>query len=217
LNDDELKLLDHDKVSREYLPGEVIYHAGDSCKGIHCVESGLIGTRKLGPSGEEILLRLNEPGDTMGYHSFLAGTDHKNSTEALDTSVICFIDAPTVRNLLEHNPSLGLRFLKHATKDLNVAEDKILEIATLPIRSRFAHLLLVFKARYGTINNSGEMTIELPMSRKDLAALLGIQPESMSRQIRKFQDEDIARFTGRQVFVPHIENLLNELEVPEGL
>ncbi len=217
LSDDEMKLLNEGKMSRKHPSGEAIYHDGDPCTGIHCVESGLIGVRKLDASGGEILLRLNEPGDTMGYHAFLAGTDHNNYAEALDSSVVCFIDAPTVRTLLDHNPSLGLRFLRHAAEDLDAAEDKVLEISTQSVRARFAQLLLVFKDRYGSVNDSGEMTLDLPMTRRDLAAMLAIRPESMSRTIRDFQEKDIARFAKRQVFVPHIDNLLNELEMPDGL
>ncbi len=212
LSDGELKLLDAGKESRTYQPGEVIYREGDPCNGVHCVESGLISIRKLSAAGDQILLHLNEPGDTMGYHVFLAGTDHHNSAEVLSPSVVCFINAPTVRNLLEQNPSLGLRFLRHAAKDLDAAEDKVLEIATQSVRARFAHLLLVFKDRYGSVSPTGEVTIDLPMTRKNLAAMLGIQPEPISRVVHAFQKEDVARFSKRQVCVPHIDNLLNELD-----
>ena len=217
LSDDELKLLDEGKMSREYPPGEVIFREGDPCTGIHCVEGGLIGIRKLDASGNEILLRLNQAGDTMGYHAFLAETDHQNSAEALDSSVVCFIDAPTVRTLLEQNPSLGLRFLKHAAEDLKAADDKLLETVSQPVRARFANLLLVFKDRYGDVNEKGEMTLKLPMSRGDLAAMIGAQPETISRIIRVFQEDGVARFTQREVYVPHIDKLLRELEFPEGM
>ena len=80
LTDDELALLDQGKISRQYLPGDVIFHEGDECHGVHCIESGLIGIRKMDAAGNEILLRLSHPGDTMGYRSFLAGNDHNNSS-----------------------------------------------------------------------------------------------------------------------------------------
>ena len=61
------------------------------------------------------------------------------------------------------------------------------------------------------------MTLKLPMSRGDLAAMLGIRPESISRTIRVFQEEGVAHFTQREVYVPHIDKLLSELEFPEGM
>lgn len=217
LTDEELKLVNHGKSCREYLPGETVFHEGDSCAGLHCIESGLIGIRKMNAGGSEVLLRLCHPGDTMGYRSYLAGDDHNNSAEALEPTVLCFIDGATVRDLLKMNPSLGLRFLRHAAQDLNAAEEKILQSSTLPVRARFAHLLLVLKDRYGVTGDNGEMNLELPLSRQDMAAMIGIRPESMSRTIRSFEKNNVAHFSGRRVFVPDLEGLLDQLEIPEGL
>lgn len=217
LTDEELTLVDKGKVSRDYLPGEVIFHEADPCQGVHCVESGLVGVRKMNANGQEILLRLGYPGDTLGYRSLLAGDDHNNSAEALEPSVVCFIDAATVRTLLTKNPTLGLRFLHHAATDLGAAEDKVLQSTTLPVRARFAHLLLVLKDRYGVVGKDGALELDLPLSRQDMAAMIGIRPESMSRTIRSLEDDDIARFTGRRVRVRNIDDLIDELELAEGL
>ena len=67
LTEEELALVNQGKVCRQYLPGDVIFHEGDECHGIHCIESGLVGIRKLDAGGKEILLRLSHPGDTLGY------------------------------------------------------------------------------------------------------------------------------------------------------
>ncbi len=217
LTEEELRLVDKAKVSRDYLPGEVIFHEADACQGIHCIESGLVGVRKMNANGQEILLRLGYPGDTLGYRSMLAGDDHNNSAEALEPSVVCFIDAGTVRTLLSKNPTLGLRFLTHAAKDLATAEDKVLQSTTLPVRARFAHLLLVLKDRYGVVGKDGAMELDLPLSRQDMAAMIGIRPESMSRTIRSLEQDDIARFSGRRVSIPNIDDLIEELDLAEGL
>ncbi len=212
LTDDELALLDQGKISRQYLPGDVIFHEGDECHGIHCIESGLVGIRKMDAGGNEVLLRLSHPGDTMGYRSFLAGNDHNNSAEALEPSIICSVSGTTVSSLLEKNPTLGLRFLKHAARDLDDAEEKVLQSTVSPVRARFAHLLLVLKDRYGVVGEDGALDLELPLSRQDMAAMIGIRPESMSRTIRSFEEDDIAHFSGRRVHVARIEDLIRELD-----
>jgi CRP/FNR family transcriptional regulator len=217
LTEEELKLVDKAKVSRDYLPGEVVFHEGDACRGIHCIENGLIGSRKMNAAGQEILLRLSHPGDTLGYRSLLAGDDHNNSAEAMEPSTVCFIDGGTVKKMLTANPGLGLRFLNHAAVDLRAAEEKALQSATLPVRARFAHLLLVLKDRYGGGGEDGAMVLELPLSRQDMAAMIGIRPESMSRTIRSFEDDEIARFSGRRVHVRNIDDLIEEMEMAEGL
>lgn len=212
LSGDDLALVDGGKVCREFLPGEIIYREGDECRGVHCIESGLVGMRKSDSGGNEVLLRLNYSGDTMGYRSFLGGTQHNNGAEALEPSIICFIEAATVRELLSHNPALGVRFLGHATDDLDATEDKVLQNTTMPVRARFAHLLLVLKDRYGEVDDNGVLNLELPLSRRDMAAMIGIRPESMSRAISAMQKDNVARFSGRRVHIPDMTALIDELD-----
>jgi CRP-like cAMP-binding protein len=215
LNDDELRLLDKAKVVREYRPGEVIYHQGDPCRGIHCFEAGLVGIRKIDADGNSILLGLAYPGDTLGYRSFLVGEDHGASAEALKPSTICFVNSATVRTLLKHNPALGLQFLQTVARDLGAAEERILQSVTLSVRARFAHLLLVLKDRYATSGKDGTFELELPLARQDLAAMIGIRPETMSRAIKQLEEDGIAYFSGRSVQVPDVKRLLREIE-PES-
>lgn len=212
LNEDELKRLDQGRVTKEYLPGEVIFHEGDSCRGVYCIETGLIGVRKTDSEGNSVLLYLVGPGDVLGYRALLADEDYRASAEALEPTRICQIDTATVRTLLEKSPALGLRYLKRVSTSLGNAEEKILHNATLSVRARFAHLLLVLLDKYGERKEVGAIDFELPLSRHDLAAMIGTTPESMSRTIRKMETDGVARFTGRTVHIPDIESLVQEFE-----
>lgn len=212
LEEKELNLINNGKISKKYLPGETIFFEGDSSDGIYCIESGLVGVRKSDADGNSVLLFLATPGDTVGYRSLLANEDHKSSAEVLEPSTICFVDQTTVRELLLHNPSLGLRFLRRASKDLGDADERILHNVSLSVRARFAHLLLVLIDRHGSKSDDGSSNLTLPLSRQDLAAMIGTSPESMSRTIKKLEDDGIAQFSGRTVHVPVIDTLLDEIE-----
>ena len=194
------------------MPGETIFFEGDTGQGIYCIESGLVGVRKFDAEGNFVLLFFANSGDTVGYRSLLAGEDHKSSAETLEPSTIFFVDQKTVRESLSHNPALGLRFLRRASKDLGDADERILRNVTLSVRAQFIHLLLVFVDRHGTKSDDGFLNLNLPLSRQDLAAMIGTSPESMSRTIRKLEDDGIARFSGRTVHVLKVNILLNENE-----
>ena len=212
LSCEELEQIEAAKNARAHLPGEVLFHEGDANRGVYCLQSGLVGVRKTDIDGNSILLRLAYPGETLGYRSFLAGEDHADSAEVLKASVVCFIDRAPIRRILEVKPALGLRFLRRAARDLGSADERILQSVTLSVRARFAHLLLVLKDRYGMASEGGEIRLELPLSRQDLAAMIGTRPETMSRTIRQMEADGIARFSGRSVVVPTLDGLLDELE-----
>ncbi len=212
LGTDEMERLDRAKTCRRFDPGEIVFHEGDPCNSVFCVMDGLVAIRKTDAEGNSVLLaRMATAGDTLGYRPFLAQEVHRGTAEVLKTSTICTIDGKAVRELLLHNPSLGLQFLEQAAKDLGEAEEHYFQTVTLSVRARFAHLLLVLKEQYGKTAADGGLAIELPLSRGDLAAMIGARPESMSRTIRKMEEDGIARFVGRTVHVPKIAGLLNEL------
>jgi CRP/FNR family transcriptional regulator len=163
-----------------------------------------------------VLVRLRHPGETMGYRDFFSGAVFTTSAEALAPTKVCFIRDAAVRSLLERNPSLGLRFLEQVSHDLQSAEDTILQTASLATRARLAHLLLTLKDRHGTVGDDGDLQIALPLSRQDIADLLGTRPETIARVINALEKDGVAVFSGRMVIVPDLDALLDEIEPAEG-
>jgi CRP/FNR family transcriptional regulator len=205
------------KVTRTFRTGEPIFRAGDSSDGVHCVGAGLVCTRKRDTTGTSIPLRLRYPGDTLGFRSFLSGTDHETTAEALEPSRTCFIGGDTIRDLLNRNLDLCLSFLRRLASDLDSAEERLLQRKTLSARARLAQLLLVLFGSHGTVTANGGVQLKLPFTRRDMAAAIGVNVKSMSRIIRSFQDESIARFSGRTVQVPDFEKLVAELGPHAGV
>jgi len=196
---------------REYGSGEVIFAQGDANAGVHCVSGGIVGIRRLDPNGNSVLLGLAYPGDTIGYRSFLTGGEHRTSAEALGPSVVCHVDRTTVAALLEVAPSLGLQFLRRSIGELELAHDTMFRQATLSNRHQLVHLLLVLVRRHGRPLDNGAQAIELPVSRRDLASMIGTRHETVSRIIGRLETDGVAYFSGRQVTIPSVETLAAEI------
>jgi CRP/FNR family transcriptional regulator len=211
VNDDDREILDQAKTCNVYDPGQAVFYEGNACLGIHCVESGTVKLRKSGPNGDEVVVGLAEPGDVMGYLAYFSDGGYTATAEAVTPCRICFVDRAAVKSLLQRNPALGLAFLKRIAGDVERSENDRVRALSLPLRARAAHLLLVLKDRSATADDEGRLTIELPLTRRDLAAMLGTRPESLSRLIRTFESEGIAQFGAREVLVPDLDALLDEL------
>lgn len=96
-------------------------------------------------------------------------------------SVVCFINTKTVRQIIQDTPALGLSFLARAAEELGDAEEKYHESVTLSIRAR-----------------------------SNLAAMLGVQRESISRIIHELDSRGITKFAERKVIVPDPDSLMKE-------
>ncbi len=212
LADDELDVLSGGVGRREYASGETVYSIGEKNAGIYCISGGSVGVRKIDEQGNSALLNLAYPGDTLGYRSYLLSGEHRTSAEALGPSIICFVGAGTVTSLLDRNPSLGLQFLRHAASEIDQAHTALINSFTLCNRARFLHLLLFLIKRHSRPVADGSRFIELPLSRRDLASMIGTRHETLSRIIGRLEADGIASFSGRRVKVPRIDALVAELD-----
>lgn len=211
LSEEELRLVDQSKRTRAYEPGQALYHQGDNCEGIYCIQSGLIGLRRLDENGNSVLVRLCNPGGTIGYRALLSRSDHHNTAEVLTPGVICFIERSLVKRLLAENPLLGERFLQHGVEDLSRTEDDYVKSMTMGARKRFLHALMVLYENYGYQDDSEKYILEIPIPRKDLAAMIGSSPESISRIIRKLEAEGLMHFEDRQVGFWDINSIFEQI------
>jgi CRP-like cAMP-binding protein len=205
-------LLTRGRRRREYGSGEVVFAQGERNAGVYCVSGGTVGIRRLDSNGNSVLLELAYPGDTIGYRSFLTDSEHKTSAEVLGPSVVCHIDRATVSALLAANPAIGLRFLKRSIGELEHAHDAMFRQATLSNRHKLVHLLLVLVGRHGRRHDNGSRSLDLPVSRRDLASMIGTRHETLSRIIGRLETDGIAHFSGRQVTIPNVETLAAEID-----
>ncbi len=191
-------------------PGETLFSQGEKGNGVYCIKSGLIGLRRVDVNGNSVLVRLSTPGTTVGYRTFLTKSPHVNSAEALTSSVLCYISRPNVDKFLKANPLLGERFLQHFYDDAIETENDYVRSLTMGMKSRFLHLILVFYERFGYQNENGNAVVDIPVKKGEIAELVGVRPESISRLIDQLQTDEVMKFKDRRVEFTDIEAILQQ-------
>jgi CRP-like cAMP-binding protein len=192
LAESELTSIDNCKRVITCEPGEILFSQGEQGNGVYCIKSGLIGLRRIDINGNSALIRLINAGSTVGYRTFLTRKAHINSAEALTSSTLCYVPRPNVEKLLKANPLLGERFLQHFYDDAIDTESDYVRSLTMGMKSRFLHLILVFYERFGYQDENGNAVVQLPVKKGEIAELVGVRPESISRLIDQLQTDDAA-------------------------
>ncbi len=210
LDSNELETFSRLRIHRKFNAGDPIFLEGEACEGIYCLEKGLVGIRKSDPNGSSFMLRLSYPGDTLGYRAFVSDDFHETTAEALEPSSMCFIPKSPLKKLMHKNPSLCFRFLEHAARDLKTADECALQLSSYPVPSRLIHILVTLGRFFGASDNDGALFLTLPITKADLASLIHTRPETLSRAIRKLENDNIVSFSGRTVRLtnvgPHLRN-----------
>ena len=189
------------------MAGDHLFEQADDCNGLYLLESGLVGLRKLNEDGTTMLVNLARPGDFIGYGPLLTDGEHATSAEILQASQVIFIDLARVQRLLQETPELLSLLLQQATRDLYALEDKYLQMATRQAHVRLAALLLSFKTTAPGCTERADCKFELPLMNKDIADLIGIRPETLSRAIGQLRSAGLAELRDHMVHIPSIAKL----------
>jgi len=211
LGDDEVAFFNSKVTCRSYAAGQSIFMQDDPCKGLYIIESGLIAVRKRDEDDRSVVIRLGYPGDTLGYRPMLARESHRASAEVTKDASVSFIDAASMRQLISNNPMLGLKFLERTAKALGEVEARFFEVATLSVRVRLVHLLILLRDKCGHLSADGALVLELPLTHQDLASMIGARPETLSRAFHELKMDGLAHTSGRQVHVAKYDRLIEEL------
>ena len=195
-----------------YLPGQVVFSEGDRGSGIYCIKSGVIALERAGMDGVNSIVGLRQLGDTLGYRAFVTNGPQSHTAVATSESEVCHLDRSVFERFLEADPACAKRFIAQKFGKMDEAEMLFAGSRMLSVRGRLANVLLALKDLHATADETGCLTFKLPFSRTILASLVGARPETLSRAIRALEHAEVARFNGRIVLVPDLDDLLDQIE-----
>jgi len=177
------------KVTKNFGRNETVFSEGDDFSGLYCLHTGLLALKKYNVDGSSAVVRLIQPGEVFGFRSFLTGSEHKSTAETLSPSKICFVRKNQLVSLMKDTPDIQRELIRHMGTELDGIQHLFMLTVTKTVPSRFAHLLLGMSNHLSPADN--EISFELPIMKKDIAGIIGIAVESLSRVINKFRDQGI--------------------------
>ncbi len=210
LSPDEKEEIMNSSSHKRYKKGELIFTPGDSFDDLFAVNSGVVKISKISASGKEQILRILHAGDFMGELALFSRSILNNVAEALENTEICIIQGRKIKELILQKPEMALKFLQKYTERIEESEELIEQIGLRDVEQRIANYLLLEIEKNSMNNSTGEYEITLPVSKGDLASLIGTSQETLSRKLSLFQDNGWIRLKGQRIIsVIDIDSLEN--------
>ncbi|HEX7057301.1 MAG TPA: Crp/Fnr family transcriptional regulator [Bacilli bacterium] len=195
LTDEEVAELHAVAQSKHVAKGEMVFQEGESCDSLFVVSEGIIKISKLSDEGKEQIIRFMFPGDFFGQFSLLLQKKHYANAEALEPSVICIIHRRDFIQFMENKPKVTYRFLLAVSERLHQADDWMGAISLLEVERRLAKILGLFYEQL----SPGDNVVKLPVAKKELAALIGTTPETLSRKLAWLEEQGIISLERRNM------------------
>ena len=109
------------------------------------------------------------------------------------------------------HPEIALKVLRVIGSRLRKLVGIIEELSFTTVRHRLAAFLVRLAKREGTRVDGG-IEVTLPASNQELAAQIGTVRELVSRNLSRFQQENLLRIDGRRVVITDLKSLQSELD-----
>lgn len=189
-------------------PGEHIFRTGQHFDAIAAVRAGTVKTYMLDRDGGEHVLGFHFPGEIIGLDA-IDGDQYPCNAVALDTVMLCRFSFPKVAVLAARLPGLQRHLFRLLSRDIGRAA---LLAGDWSADQRVAAFLLGISRRLAARGFS-ESQFQLTMPRTDMANYLRLAPETVSRVLRRLQEDRLLLVHGRELELVNIA-ALNALAAP---
>lgn len=204
----ELADFDDHKSCILFKKGQTIFHENGNPLGIYCINEGKVKVVRSGTEGREQIVRLIRNGDIFGYRALFSNTRYNASAIALEDSNVCFIPKDTFFNVLRSNSNLSIALMKMLSQELGKAEQNITDLAQKTVKERIAEALLFLKETYGVEEDGA--TLNVSLSREDIANLVGTATETVIRLLSVFRQEKTLDLIGKKIKILNMNKLFAE-------
>lgn len=190
--------------------GDIVFFDTEPYQGFYIVLEGMIKIYKISKDGREHILHLVDKFNTFAEVPLFENAGEirekdfhypANSAALTDDTEVLLIPYRHFIELMEANRQLCLRMIAGFAKRLRYLNNHIENITLKDVTKRVAVYLIdeLSKNKKSGLNN----TISLKISKHDLASYLGTIIETLSRTLKKLQDDNIIEVDGKLI---HIKN-----------
>lgn len=193
---------------------ETVFLQGDVPKMFSFVNMGMVKiVRSLKP-GQEMILRIVTEGDCFGVIAIFI--DQKYLARAVCEGEVTLVEIPKEPFLeyLDKHPILYKKFLKLICHKTYQMERKVPEMALTRIETRVAKILLNLTEKIGYKKND-LFQLEIPLTRKEIAAMAGTTTETVVRVLGKMEKTDIIKIEKHHITLnnlAYLESLVDEYD-----
>ena len=206
LNEGELEKIYSRSDVKTFGKGEMVFFDTEPYQGFYIVIEGSVKIYKISKDGREHIMHFIYPYNTFAEVPLLEqiekimNDDFTYPANAMslekDTKLI-LIRANVFYDIVEKNRVMCLKMMSGLAKRLRHLNGYI-ESITLDVPKRVAKFILTEQNKITTGNKN---LVELSISKHDLAAYLGTIDETLSRALKKLQDDKVIDVEGKNFII----------------
>lgn len=200
LTNDQKQELINNKTDINFETGEVIIKRGLLANNILYVTEGLVKL-EIANNSKLSTVAIIQPHSFIGIVCCFAFKKFDFKATALEKTHVTFIGMDLFEKFIKENGDFALNLIKHMSGVSNRLLHRITDLSRKHIDGALSYILLDFAMIYNSNSYS------LPMTRVELADMIGYSKESVINTLSKFNKDGIIHVNDRDIEIIEMETL----------
>ncbi len=177
--------------ARAFGAGEILFLEDEPCEHLYVVYSGAIKVYKSLDSGRELILDIFGFGEAVGEVALIDRAGYPASAAAQEDSIVYVMAARDYFHLIEAYPDATLALVRDLTLRMRSLSRRVKDLGGGGVDFRIATALLQFSKNEEV--SGGGIPVPIPLSRRDIADLVGARIETVIRIMSKWGKDGYIR------------------------
>jgi len=184
---------------------QILFFEGGAAQHLFALNVGLVKMVKSLENGKERITRILFPGDLFGLEA-LSESTYPLTAVVLQDSEICSVPRDQFFAFLRANPDVSLDMIRFLVSEIAEVRTQMTTMSFKDARMRVATFLLsLISPDERSAANSCSLT--LPLTSQEVAEILELSPETVSRTWNALRREGLIEKRGRRLVIPDLTAL----------
>ena len=184
LDPDEVRDFLRDSTVKSVPARGVVFLRDDEADGVYGILDGSVSVTVESTDGEDMILRLLEPGELSGELAVLDGRGRTASVIARSPCTLLFIPRAAFLRLLARRPEVAVRVISMLAGYLRRNTRLVADGAFLDVATRLARQLIQLS---GDLDAGQSARSTIHISQYELACMLGVSREIVNRHLTEWR------------------------------
>ena len=200
LSELHLEELSEIALEKTYRKNQVIFDQGDPGNSLIVVLSGLVKISLVDSNNHEFIIKTFSANDFFGEMALLDGGTRSATATAVEDTKALIIFRDNFIGLIKKTPSVALGMLTELSNRLRTTTENISNLTFFDAYGKVARCLLDLAEKIGKNEGDG-MSLELTLSRQELANMAGLSRETFARILKEFQIRGCLKVQGKKITI----------------
>jgi CRP/FNR family transcriptional regulator, dissimilatory nitrate respiration regulator len=198
LGAEDLKAVAAITVARSLDKGDYLFREGAAAQGFYITQKGAINVHRVNAAGKEQIIHVFRAGESFAEAALATAAGYPADARALESSQVLLVEKAGFLALLRRQPELALRMLGSMSVHLRTLIAQLEDLTLKDVETRLANWLI---RRCPEPESLKPVVIQLPTTKRVLAAELGTVSETFSRTLADLRQRRLVKVKGKALTV----------------